>query len=47
MVKIFTEIGKIIALVLKNPGDCCAVAEAKERVAKLCKAYPMYPGLDK
>ena len=43
----FTEIGKIIALVLKNPGDCCAVAEAKERVAKLCKAYPMYPGMDK
>lgn len=43
----FTEIGKIIALVLKNPNDCAAIAEAKERVAKLCQAYPMYPGMDK
>ena len=43
----FTEIGKIIGLVLKNPNDCAATAEAKERVAKLCQAYPMYPGMDK
>lgn len=43
----FTEIGKIIALVLKNPNDYAAIAEAKERVAKLCQAYPMYPGMDK
>lgn len=36
------EIASIIALVLKHPEDTAAQEEAKERVAKLCKQYPMY-----
>ena len=36
------EIASIIALVLKYPEDTAAQEEAKQRVAKLCKQYPMY-----
>ena len=36
------EIASIIALVLKRPEDTAAQEEAKQRVAKLCKQYPMY-----
>ena len=36
------EIASIIALVLKHPEDTVAQEEAKQRVAKLCKQYPMY-----
>ena len=36
------EIASIIALVLKRPEDTEAQEEAKQRVAKLCKQYPMY-----
>ncbi len=36
------EIASIIALVLKHPEDAAAQEEAKQRVAKLCKQYPMY-----
>ena len=36
------EIASIIALVLKHPEDTAAQEEAKQRVAKLCKQYPMY-----
>ena len=36
------EIASIIALVLKRPEDTETQEEAKQRVAKLCKQYPMY-----
>ena len=36
------EIASIISLVLKQPEDTAVLAEAKQRVAKLCKQYPMY-----
>ena len=36
------EIASIIALLLKRPEDTEAQEEAKQRVAKLCKQYPMY-----
>ena len=36
------EIASIIALVLKRPEDTEAQEEAKQRVVKLCKQYPMY-----
>lgn len=36
------EIASIIALVLKRPEDTEAQEEAKQRVARLCKQYPMY-----
>ena len=36
------EIASIIALVLKRPEDTEAQEEAKQRVDKLCKQYPMY-----
>ena len=36
------EIASIIALVLKHPEDTEAQEKAKQRVAKLCKQYPMY-----
>ena len=36
------EIASIIALVLKHPEDTATQEEAKQRVAKLCKQYPMY-----
>ncbi len=36
------EVGDIIALVLDNPEDEKSQQEAKERVAALCKKYPLY-----
>ena len=36
------EIASIISLVLKQPEDAAVLAEAKQRVATLCKTYPMY-----
>ncbi len=36
------EIASIISLVLKHPEDAAVQEEAKQRVAKLCKQYPMY-----
>ena len=36
------EIASIISLVLKQPEDTAVLAEAKQRVAALCKKYPMY-----
>jgi len=39
------EIGDIIALVLDNPEDVGARAEAKERVRALCERFPLYKEL--
>ncbi len=36
------EVGNIIALALDNPEDEAAKAQARERVAALCKKYPLY-----
>ncbi|MCF0154599.1 MAG: serine hydroxymethyltransferase [Veillonella sp.] len=36
------EIADIIQMVLKAPEDTAVQAQAKERVAKLCAAYPLY-----
>ena len=36
------EVGNIIALVLNNPASEDAKAEARKRVAALCKKYPLY-----
>ena len=36
------EIASTISLVLKQPEDTAVLAEAKQRVAALCKKYPMY-----
>ena len=36
------EVGEIIALVLNNPTDEAKKAEARARVAVLCKKYPIY-----
>lgn len=36
------EIASIISLVLKQPEDTAVLTEAKQRVAALCKKYPMY-----
>lgn len=36
------EVGDIIALVLNNPSDEDKKTEARERVAALCKKYPLY-----
>ena len=36
------EVGNIIALVLDNPTDEDKKVEARERVAALCKKYPLY-----
>ena len=36
------EVANIIALVLDNPEDEAAKAQARERVAALCKKYPLY-----
>ncbi|HAF31470.1 serine hydroxymethyltransferase [Anaerovibrio lipolyticus] len=36
------EVGNIIALALNNPEDEAAKAQARERVAALCKKYPLY-----
>ena len=39
------EVAAIIGLVLNNAEDAAKQEEAKERVAALCKKYPMYPEL--
>ncbi len=39
------EVAAIIALTLKNPEDSAKHEEARQRVAALCKRYPMYEGL--
>ncbi|HLT58163.1 MAG TPA: serine hydroxymethyltransferase [Limnochordales bacterium] len=39
------EIADIIDRVLSNPGDDSVREEARERVARLCAAYPLYGGL--
>ncbi len=36
------EVADIIALVLNNPSDDAKKVEARDRVAKLCKKYPLY-----
>ncbi|MBR2215420.1 MAG: serine hydroxymethyltransferase [Selenomonadaceae bacterium] len=36
------EVGEIIAAVLDNPDDVAVKEQAKERVATLCKKYPIY-----
>jgi len=36
------EVADIIALVLNNPGDADKKIQARERVAALCKKYPLY-----
>ncbi|WP_297965514.1 serine hydroxymethyltransferase [uncultured Anaerovibrio sp.] len=36
------EVGNIIALVLDNPEDEAAKAQARDRVAALCRKYPLY-----
>ncbi len=41
----FREVAAIIALVLNNPEDEAKKAEAKARVAALCKKYPLYENL--
>ncbi|MBO8141810.1 MAG: serine hydroxymethyltransferase [Firmicutes bacterium] len=39
------EIASIIDRVLSSPGDEAVMAESRERVRKLCSAYPLYGGL--
>jgi len=39
------EIADIIDRVLSNPGDEAVRTEARERVARLCAAYPLYGGV--
>ncbi|MFY0546392.1 serine hydroxymethyltransferase [Brevibacillus sp. H7] len=39
------EVAAIIALTLKNPEDAAKHEEARQRVAALCKRFPMYEGL--
>ncbi len=41
----FTEVGKIIGLVLNNPEDKAKHQEAAARVAALCVKHPLYPNL--
>ncbi len=41
----FTEVAKIIGLVLSNPGNEAAKEEAAKRVQVLCEKYPIYPGM--
>jgi glycine hydroxymethyltransferase len=41
----FTEVGKIIGLVLNNPNDKAKQKEAADRVAALCAKYPLYTNL--
>ncbi len=41
----FTEVGKIIGLVLNNPQDKAKQKEAADRVAALCAKYPLYSNL--
>ncbi len=38
----FKEVANIIALVLNNPADEGKKSEARDRVAALCKKYPLY-----
>ncbi len=38
----FVEVANIIAMVLSNPTDETKKTEAKDRVAALCKKYPIY-----
>jgi len=39
------EIADIIDRVLSHPGDEIVRQEARERVARLCAAYPLYGGV--
>jgi glycine hydroxymethyltransferase len=39
------EVASIISLVLHHPSDGAKQKEAAERVAVLCRKFPMYPGL--
>ena len=39
----FTEVARIIGLVLSNPASAAAKEEAAKRVQALCEKYPMYP----
>ncbi len=41
--KDFEEIGDIISAVLKDPDSEAVRAQAAERVAVLCRSYPLYP----
>jgi len=36
------EIGNIIAMALNDPAEEKVLAEARNRVAKLCDKYPLY-----
>lgn len=38
----FTQLGKVIASVLKNPNDDSALRNGKEEISKLCKDFPVY-----
>ena len=40
-----TEIGNIIADILLNPGDEALRTACRQRVAKLCESFPLYPHL--
>lgn len=40
------EIARIMALTLKNPDSETAHNDARQKVADLCKQYPLYPGLN-
>ncbi len=41
----FTEVAKIIGLVLSNPASAAAKEEAAKRVKALCDQFPVYPGM--
>ena len=41
----FIEIGNIIADILLNPGDEALRTACRQRVAKLCESFPLYPHL--
>jgi len=41
----FIEIGNIIADILLNPGDEALRTTCRQRVAKLCESFPLYPHL--
>ncbi|MCI5836555.1 MAG: serine hydroxymethyltransferase [Veillonellaceae bacterium] len=38
----FREIGRLIAMILKAPEDESVAAQVRDRVAALCKKYPLY-----
>lgn len=40
------EIGRVIAMTLKQPKDEAVLAEASRRVAALTERFPIYPGLE-